>query len=110
MEKKREILEEKIKQALTSTYKVISDQLRYKKPNAKTTDIKSLDFSEIKDLKNKDDYVKLRASTDSKALKLRFSDSTIFSEYLIFFLAEALMFLARAAYFDFFLLALLLEL
>ena len=52
MEKKREILEEKIKQALTSTYKVISDQLRYKKPNAKTTDIKSLDFSEIKDLKN----------------------------------------------------------
>ena len=51
MEKKREILEEKIKQALTSTYKVISDQLRYKKPNAKTTDIKSLDFSEIKDLK-----------------------------------------------------------
>ena len=78
MEKKREILEEKIKQALTSTYKVISDQLRYKKPNAKTTDIKSLDFSEIKDLKNKDDYVKLRASTDSKALKLRFSDSIIF--------------------------------
>ena len=78
MEKKREILEEKIKQALTSTYKVISDQLRYKKPNAKTTDIKTLDFSELKDLKNKDDYVKLRASTDSKALKLRFSDSIIF--------------------------------
>ena len=78
MEKKREILEEKIKQALTSTYKVISDQLRHKKLNAKTTDIKSLDFSEIKDLKNKDDYVKLRASTDSKALKLRFSDSIIF--------------------------------
>ncbi len=78
MEKKREILEEKIKQALNSTYKVISDQLKNEKLNSKNTNIKSLDFSEIKDLKNKDDYVKLRASTDSKALKLRFSDNSIF--------------------------------
>ena len=77
MEKKREILEEQIKKALTSTYKVISNQLRNDLKH-KNFDIKSLDFSEIKDLKNKDDYVKLRANTDSKALKLRFSDNKIF--------------------------------
>ena len=78
MEKKKEILEEQIKQALTSTYKVISDQLKNDKPNNITSNIKSLDFSDIKNLKNKDDYIKIRASTDSKALKLRFSDASIF--------------------------------
>ena len=53
MEKKREILEEQIKQALTSTYRVISDQLKNDKTDDKTSNIKNLDFSEIKDLKNK---------------------------------------------------------
>ena len=77
MEKKKEIIEEKIKQALTSTYKVISNQLREDSKN-KNFNFKSLDFSGIKDLKNKDDYIKLRADTDSKALKLRFSDNKIF--------------------------------
>ena len=46
MEKKREILEEQIKQALTSTYKVISDKFIDSNPGNKTFDIKSLDFSE----------------------------------------------------------------
>ena len=78
MEKKKEILEEQIKQALTSTYKVISDQLKNDKPNNKTSNIKSLDFSELKNLKNKDDYIKIRANTDSRALKLKFSDASIF--------------------------------
>ena len=77
MEKKKEIIEEKIKQALTSTYKVISNQSREDSKN-KNFNFKSLDFSGIKDLKNKDDYIKLRADTDSKALKLRFSDNKIF--------------------------------
>ena len=80
MEKKREILEEQIRQALTSAYKVISDKLINNKPRNKTLDIKSLDFSEIKDLKNVTDYIRLRANTDSKALKLRFSDKDIYNE------------------------------
>ena len=80
MDKKREILEEQIKQALTSTYKVISDQLK-SKPEDKNFNIKSLDFSEIKELKSKDDYIKLRANTDSKALKMKFSENTIFQKY-----------------------------
>ena len=77
MEKKREIIEEQIKQALTSTYKVISNQLIDDSKN-KNFNLKSLDFSEIKDIKGKDDYIKLRANIDSKALKLRFSDNKIF--------------------------------
>ena len=81
MEKKREILEEKIKQALTSTYKVISNQIKDYKKNNKISDVNILDFSEIKDLKNKNDYIKLRASTDSKALKLRFSNQIIFHKH-----------------------------
>ena len=77
MEKKREIIEEQIKQALTSTYRVISNQLIDDSKN-KNFNLKSLDFSEIKDIKGKDDYIKLRANIDSKALKLRFSDNKIF--------------------------------
>ena len=80
MEKKREIFEEQIKQALTSTYRVISNQIKKNKTDNKISNIKNLDFSEIKDLKNKNDYIKLRASTDSKALKLRFSDQIIFNK------------------------------
>ena len=78
MEKKREILEEQIKQALTSTYKVISDKLISNNPKDKTFDFKSLDFPDVKDLKDKADYIKLRANTDSKALKLRFSNNDVY--------------------------------
>ncbi len=78
MEKKREILEEQIKQALTSTYKVISDKLINNNPKDKTFDFKSLDFPDVKDLKDKADYIKLRANTDSKALKLRFSNNDVY--------------------------------
>ena len=78
MEKKREILEELIKQALTSTYKVISNQLNEDVLKGKNFNAKNLDFLEIKDFKNKSDYIKLRANTDSKALKLRFSNDAIF--------------------------------
>ena len=78
MEKKREILEEQIKQALTSTFKVISNHIEDKNSKNKDLKIKTLDFSEIKDLKSKNDYIRLRANTDSKALKIRFSDHSIF--------------------------------
>ena len=78
MEKKREILEEQIKQALTSTFKVISNHIEDKNSKNKDLKIKTLDFSEVKDLKCKDDYIRLRANTDSKALKIRFSDHSIF--------------------------------
>ncbi len=78
MEKKREILEEQIKQALTSTFKVISNHIEDKNSKNKDLKTKTLDFTEIKDLKSKNDYIRLRASTDSKALKIRFSNYSIF--------------------------------
>ena len=78
MEKKREILEEQIKQALTSTFKVISNHIEDKNSKNKDLKIKTLDFSEVKDLKSKNDYIRLRANTDSKALKIRFSDYGVF--------------------------------
>ena len=80
MEKKREIIEEQIKQAIKSTYKVISNQLNDDNSQNKNSSLKNLDFSEIKDFKNKKDYIKLRANTDSKALKFRFSDNMIFQK------------------------------
>ena len=80
MEKKREIIEEQIKQAIKSTYKVISNQLTDDNSQNKNYSLKNLDFSEIKDFKNKKDYIKLRANADSKALKFRFSDSMIFQK------------------------------
>ena len=80
MEKKREILEEQIKQALTSTFKVISNHIEDKNSKNKDLEIKTLDFSEIKDLKSKNDFIRLRANTDSKALKIRFSDNVKFNK------------------------------
>ena len=80
MEKKREIIEEQIKQAIKSTYKVISNQLNDDNSQNKNSSLKNLDFSEIKDFKNKKNYIKLRANTDSKALKFRFSDNMIFQK------------------------------
>ena len=74
--KKEELLKEKIKLALTSTYKVISqDQI---KPKVQTLDNKSVEAL------NKDsdslirNFEKLRAEFDSSALKLRYSDEQIF--------------------------------
>ena len=80
MEKKREIIEEQIKQAIKSTYKVISNQLNDDNSQNKNSSLKNLDFSEIKDFKNKKDYIKLRANADSKALRFRFSDNMIFQK------------------------------
>ena len=47
MQKKREILEELIKQALTSTYKVISNQLNEDSLKGKNFNVKNLDFLEF---------------------------------------------------------------
>ncbi len=80
MEKKREIIEEQIKHAIKSTYKVISNQLNDDNSQNKNSSLKNLDFSEIKDFKNKKDYIKLRANADSKALRFRFSDNMIFQK------------------------------
>jgi len=65
MSNKENNLKEQFKQALISTAKVISeDYLLNKESNSKNTD----NF-EINDLSNKTDFIRLRAETDSNALK-----------------------------------------
>ena len=79
---KENTLKEKIKLALTSTAKVISDDFEL---NNKLSDKKKLnDFNtiEIEDLNNPSDFIRLRAETDSAALKKKFSNDVIYKKNL----------------------------
>ena len=81
MNKKQENFKEKFKQALISTAKVISDDyLINKKSIKKNLSSKNLDFFELDNLSNKNDFVRLRAETDSEALKKKFSDKEIYQK------------------------------
>ena len=68
MDNKEDNFKEKFKQALISTAKVISDdyKLDFNVKN-KNFSSKNLDFFELDNLNNKNDFIKLRAETDSKA-------------------------------------------
>ena len=83
MSKKESNFKEQFKQALLSTAKVISDdyKLSANKIN-KDQNPKKNNFFEISNLSNKDDFVRLRAETDSEAVKKKFSDSKIFNKNL----------------------------
>ncbi len=79
MNKKEDNFKEKFKQVLISTAKVISDDyLLDKKKNNKNQSSKNLDFFELDNLTNKYDFIRLRAETDSEALKKKFSNSEIY--------------------------------
>ena len=69
---KEDSIKEKFKQALQSTYKVISDD--YKAVKNKKNDEKVYDIGEIENINDKNQFKKLRAETDSEALKTRFSN------------------------------------
>jgi cobaltochelatase CobT len=83
MSDKENNFKEQFKQALISTAKVISDDY---KPNLKKIDKevsqKKIDFFDTANLSNKKDFVKLRAETDSNALKKKFSNKKIFNKNL----------------------------
>ena len=74
-------LKEKFRLALTSTAKVISDDLNLNNtpPHKKN---KKIDVIEVGDIKNPGDLIKLRAETDSAALKKKFSNIDIFKRNL----------------------------
>ena len=81
MNNKIESLKEKLRQALSSTARVISDDLGI---NTKK-DIKNSekqDLIELDNLNSKNDFIKARAETDSKALKKKFSSESIFKKNL----------------------------
>ena len=79
MSKKEEIYKEKIKQALNSTFKVISESLVDNSNNKKSLDIQNDRFFPDS-LKVKEEYIKLRSDLDSKALKIRFSNKSIYNK------------------------------
>ena len=81
MDKEKNI-KEKFKQALLSTVKVISEDFEVKNNNKKNISSKNYDFFELDSLTTKDDFIKLRAETDSEALKRRFSNIDIYNKNL----------------------------
>jgi cobaltochelatase CobT len=83
MSKKVNNFKEQFKQALTSTAKVISNDYRLNiKKFDKDLYTKEIDFFDVTNLSNKHDFVRLRAETDSLALKKKFSDKEIFNKNL----------------------------
>ena len=81
MDKEKNI-KEKFKQALISTFKVISEDFELKNNDEKNLSSKNYDFFELDSLTTKDDFIKLRAETDSEALKRRFSNIDIYNKNL----------------------------
>ena len=74
-------IKEKFRQALTSTVKVISEDFDLKE-NLKNNDSQKFDPFEIDSLNNKNDFIKARAKSDSKALKKKFTDENIYKKNL----------------------------
>ena len=82
MSDKNANLKEKLKQALTSTFKVISDDFQ---PNEKVEENKNLskfELFELDNLNTKSAFIKARAETDSSALKRKFSNEEIYKKNL----------------------------
>jgi len=83
MSNKEDNFKEQFKQALISTAKVISED--YKIDTKKIdNDLRSkqIDFFDVTNLSNKDNFTRLRAETDSGALKKKFSNKKIFNKNL----------------------------
>ena len=80
--KKDENIKEKFRQALNSTIKVISDDFGEGDKFNKNLSSKNFDFFNLDNLNSKQDFTKLRAQTDSEALKRRFSNKSIYQKNL----------------------------
>ena len=78
---KEENLKEKLRQALSSTMRVISDDIKIRKKTENKSS-KKFDFFELDNLQTKKDFIKARAETDSTALKIKFSDNLIYQKNL----------------------------
>ena len=65
-------LKEKLRQALASTIRVISDDLEINEKSSETKDSKKFDFFELDNINSTTDFVKARAESDSSALKKNF--------------------------------------
>ena len=79
---KQNDLKEKLRQALISTAKVISDDFKIEEKLDKNQSSKRFDFFNLENLNSKNDFVKARAHSDSAALKKKFSNDVIFKKNL----------------------------
>jgi len=83
MSNKESNFKEQFKQALVSTAKAISEDYKLDiKKIDKDLSSKKIDLFDITNLSNKDDFIRLRAETDSGALKKKFSNKEIFNKNL----------------------------
>ncbi len=71
-------LKEKMRQALDSTKRVISDDLNFKNEKKINENNNRSEVLTINDLSSPKDFIRLRAESDSSALKKKFSDGEIF--------------------------------
>ena len=82
MNNKNEELKEKLRQALNSTARVISDDFSIKENLNQNKSSKEFDFFNLEKLNSKNDLIKARAESDSTALKKKFSDNSIYKKNL----------------------------
>jgi cobaltochelatase CobT len=82
MSDKETNLKEKLRQALASTIRVISDDLEIKQKNKDNKSSNKFDFFELDNLTSKIDFIKARAEADSSALKRKFSSDEIYKKNL----------------------------
>ena len=76
---KEDSIKAKFKQALISTIKVISEDFENIINNKKENLEKNIEVPELENIDDKNEFVKLRAETDSEALKRKFSNKTIYN-------------------------------
>ena len=74
-------LKEKLRQALTSTERVISDDY-VEKNDTQNKSSKKFDFFNLENLNSKSDFIRARAESDSSALKKKFSNDEIYKKNL----------------------------
>ncbi len=79
---KSENLKEKLKQALSSTIKVISDEIEDKNIFEKNKITQKSNLFHLENLNSKNDFINARAEADSLALKKKFSNDEIYKKNL----------------------------
>jgi len=82
MSDKKTDLKEKLRQALSSTVRVISEDFEIKKKVDEDKSSNKFDFFELDNLNSKKDFIKARAEADSAALKIKFSNEKIYRKNL----------------------------
>jgi len=90
MNNKDNNLKEKLKQALSSTARVISDNLEIEDESSNRKNPKKFDLYEIENLSSKSDFIKARAESDSSALKQKFSDNKIYNKNPLIYAEEGI--------------------